>query len=125
MRLVLPALFLVALVLPGMAAAQDRTILVFFQPSREQRLNDAIAGALSQPPFLFSPKVMPKALVLSIPDGIDVSHGEVSGTHWSFNAVFSRDGSTLGVSQEDCNERKLSDCINQLVSDVKSAAGMP
>jgi hypothetical protein len=116
--------FCAALLLPGMAAAQDRTLLVFFQPSNEQQLNDAIVAGLSQPPFLFSPKLTPKALVLSIPDKVEVTHGHASGTSWGFNVVFLRNGDTLGQSREDCTENKLSECIDQLMSDVKTAAGV-
>jgi hypothetical protein len=125
MRPLLPILsFSAALLMPGLAAAQDRTLMVFFQASDEKQLNEAIMDALSQPPFLFTPKITPATLVISIPDRVDVTHGKVSGTEWSFTAVFLRNGDTLGRSEEDCNENKLADCTAQLTSDIKTAAGV-
>lgn len=124
MRPLIVPLVTTALLLPGLAAAQDRTLMVYFQASDEKRLNDAIMDALSQPPFLFTPKITPKTLVISIPDRVDVTHGKVSGTEWTFTAVFMRDGDSLGHSEEDCNENKLADCTAQLASDIKAAAGM-
>jgi hypothetical protein len=116
--------FSAALLMPGLAIAQDHTLMVFFQGSDVKQLNDAIMDALSQPPFLFTPKITPTTLVISIPDRVDVSHGKVSGTEWSFTAVFMRDGDSLGHSEEDCNENALADCTAQLTSDIKTAAGM-
>jgi hypothetical protein len=117
-------LFSTALLAPAVCLAQDKPISVFFRPCKEQQLNDAIAAALTQPPFQLMTKEAPGVLVLSIPDKIEVEHGKISGTSWSFNAVFSRDGSTLGQSAESCSDTKLSDCTDQLQSDVRSAAGM-
>jgi hypothetical protein len=37
--------------------------------------------------------------------------------------VFSRDGDSKGYSQESCNESQISDCTDQLLSDIRSAAG--
>jgi hypothetical protein len=125
MRPLLPILSMSAiLLLPGLAVAQDRTLMVFFQASNEKRLDNAIMDALSQPPFLFTPKITPTTVVVSIPDRVSVTHGQVSGTEWSFTAVFLRNGDTLGHSEEDCNEYKLADCTAQLASDIKTAAGM-
>jgi len=109
---------------PAAALAQDRPISVFFEPCDVQQLNDAIAAALIQPPFLLQTKNTPDALVVAIPDKITTEHFQVSGTTWTFSVAFSRNGDRLGRSVETCNEHKLSDCTDQLVSDVKSAAGM-
>ena len=109
---------------PAAAFAQDRSILVFFEPCDVQQLNDAIAAALTQPPFLLQTKNTPGALVVEIPDKITTEHLKVSGTIWTFSVAFSRNGDRLGQSVESCNEYKLSDCTDQLASDVKSAAGM-
>lgn len=109
---------------PAAATAQDRPITVFFEPCDVQQLNKAIAAALTQPPFVLLTKYMSGALVVAIPDRIAVEHLKVSGTNWTFSVAFSRDGGQLGQSVETCNENKLSDCTDQLASDVKSAAGM-
>ena len=109
---------------PAAATAQDRPITVFFEPCNVQQLNDAIAAALTQPPFVLQTKYMSGALVVAIPDRITVDHLKVSGITWTFTVVFSRNGDQLGQSVETCNENKLTDCTDQLASDVKSAAGM-
>jgi hypothetical protein len=109
---------------PAAALAQDRSISVFFEPCDVQQLNDAIAAALTQPPFLLQTKNIPGALVVTIPDKITAEHFQVSGTIWTFSVAFSRNGDRLGRSVESCGEHKLSDCTDQLISDVKSAAGM-
>jgi len=114
-----------AVLAPGLAFAQDKPITVYFEPSRDQQLNNAIAVALSSPGLVQVLKPGPGVLVVSIPDKIDVDRSRTKGTTWSFTAVFTRDGSSLGQSAEGCNEQKLSDCTDQLVSDVKSAAERP
>jgi len=48
---------------------------------------------------------------------------KVSGTYYDFTVGFSRDGSSLGQSAQSCSDKKLSDCTDQLVLDVKSVAG--
>ena len=103
--------------------AQDRPVTVYFEPSDTQQLNNAIAAALTQPPFLLLTKYMPDALVVSIPDRIAIDR-QPKGAIWTFTVQFRRDGDSLGQSVESCNDKKLSDCTDQLVSDVKSAAGL-
>jgi hypothetical protein len=109
--------------LPAPVFAQDKPISVYFQPSRDQRLNDAITAVLTQPPFILATKPVPGALVIA-PGNLDIARGRVSGTTWTFDVAFSRDGSSRGQSVQSCNESKISDCTDQLVADVKSAAGM-
>jgi hypothetical protein len=109
---------------PVAALAQDQPISVYFEPTRDQVLNDAITAALTQPPFVLHTLNQPGALVVAIPDRITTEHGKVSGTTWTFTVAFSRNGDPLGQSVENCNEHKLSDCTDQLASDAKSAAGM-
>jgi hypothetical protein len=111
------------LLAPTLCAAQDKPVSVFFQPCDVQRLNDAITAALSEPPFLLATRITPGALVVSVPDKVEVARGQVSGTTWTFNAVFSRDGDPLGHSVESCGQAKLSDCTDQLLADIRSAAG--
>jgi hypothetical protein len=108
---------------PTTVLAQDRSIAIYFEPGDIQQLNDAIAAALTQPPFLLLTRNAPGALILAIPDKVTVEHQKVSGTVWTFTVAFSRNGGFLGQSVESCNEHKLSDCTDQLASDVKSAAG--
>ena len=105
--------------------AQDKPISVYFYPSRDFRLNDIIITALTQAPFVLATKPTPGALVVSIPGRLQVEHGRVRGTTWSFDVVFTRDGDARGESVQSCNESKISDCTDQLAADVKSAAGSP
>ena len=114
----------VAILAPGLALAQDKPLSVYFIPCKDQQLNDAITAALSGQGFIQVLKPTPGALTVSIPDRIDVDRRKVSGTTWSFTVAFSRDGSSIGQSAESCNEHKLSDCTDQMISDIKSAAGM-
>lgn len=119
------ALLVPALVLaPAAAIAQEQPVPIFFEPCKDQQLNDAITAALTQQPFVLQTRNIPGALVVAIPDRITVDHLKVSGVTWTFTAVFSRNGDQLGQSVETCNEHRLSDCTDQLASDVKSAAGM-
>ena len=115
--------FWALLLAPTVARAQDKPISVYFRPGNEQRINDAITAALSQPPFVLATRITPATLVVSIPDKVEVERGRVSGTTWTFNAVFTRDGDSHGYSQESCNENQLSDCTDQLLIDIRSAAG--
>jgi hypothetical protein len=122
-RPIIALLSCAALLSPAVSMAQDKPILVYFRPGNVQQLNDAITAALSQPPFALATRVTPATLVVSIPDKVEVEHGRVSGTTWTFNAVFTRDGDSRGYSQESCNEHQLSDCTDQLLQDIRSAAG--
>lgn len=121
-RTLIAAIFCSALVAP--ALAQDKPVSVYFQPCRDQRLNDVITAALSQPPFVLATKPVPGALVVSIPGRLEIERGRISGTTWSFDVVFTYDGDARGQSVQSCNESKITDCTDQLVADVKSAAGV-
>ena len=121
LRTLIAAASCVALLAP--ALAQDKPISIYFTPSTDQRLNDAITAVLTQPPFILATKPIPGALVIA-PSNLQIAHGRVSGTTWTFDVAFSRDGSPRGQSVQSCNESKISDCTDQLVSDVKSVAGM-
>ena len=129
MRRALPAIVLACALSPVAAQAQEQTseqvINVYFQPLQGNDtalLNKAIQAALSQPPLQLAAKPFAGALVVTVPDKVDVSHKKVSGTAYSFTVAFSRDGSSLGQSQQSCASDKLSDCTDQLVQDVKSVA---
>lgn len=118
--------FIVAAVCAGASAqAQEPVINVYFEPLRDGELtplNKAIQAALSQPPLQLVAKPFAGTLVVTVPDKVDVSHKKVSGTAYSFTVAFSRDGSSLGQSQQSCTADKLSDCTDQLVLDAKSVA---
>ena len=104
---------------------QDRPIPVYFEPLKGGefiRLNQAIQDAFSQPPLHLAARPGPHVLVVSVPDRVEVAHKQVSGTSYNFTVSFSRDGSALGQSEQSCNAAKLSDCTDQLVLDVKTAA---
>src|SRR5215475_3935558 len=90
------------ILLPSLALAQDKPLTVYFEPCKDQQLNDAITVALSGQGFVQVLRPGPGVLVVSIPDRVDVDRGRVTGTTWSFTAVFSRDGSSLGQSAEGC-----------------------
>ena len=111
------------LFMPAPVFAQDRPLTVFFEPCDRQQLNDAITEALTQPPFRLLTKYTPGALVVSIPERITIDR-KSAGATWTFTIQFRRDGDSLGQSVESCNEKTLSDCTDQLVSDAKSAAGL-
>ena len=116
---------LVCCLLPSSALGQEPSIAVYFMPLKGGefvRLNQAVASALSQPPLQLAEKPGPHVLLVSVPDKVEVTHKQISGTSYSFVVAFSRDGAALGQSQQECNADKLSDCTDQIVADVKSAA---
>lgn len=109
--------------LPLAARAQDQTINIYFEPLRGGEflpLNKAIQTALSRPPMQLVAKPFAGVLVLTVPDKVEVEHKQVSGTQYSFIVAFTRDGDSLGQSQQSCGSDKFSDCTDQLVLDVKS-----
>jgi hypothetical protein len=113
----------IAAFLPLAARAQDQTLNIYFEPLKGGEfapLNKAIQTALSQPPMQLVARPFAGVLVLSVPDRIDVDHKQVSGTQYSFIVAFTRDGDSLGQSQQSCGAAKLSDCTDQLLQDVRS-----
>ena len=116
------AIIAAAILAPSLALAQNKPIAVYFQPCEVQPLNDAITAALSNQGFIQLLKPAAGALTVSIPDKVQAEKGRITGTTWSFSVAFSRDGSSLGHSEQSCNEKKLSDCTDQLISDIKSIA---
>jgi hypothetical protein len=115
----------VAVLAPTLALAQDKPISVYFRPGEVQQLNDAITEAMVSQGFIQVLKPGPGVLTVSFPDRVEVSKGRVSGASYSFNIAFSRDGSALGLAAESCSDRKIADCTDQLMMDIKSAAGAP
>lgn len=111
--------------LAAQAQEPDQVINVYFQPlegTELNLLNKAIQVALSQPPLQLAGKPFAGAVVVAVDGKVEVTHQRVSGTYYQFNVKFSRDGNSLGQSAQYCNDKKLSDCTDQLVLDVKSVA---
>jgi hypothetical protein len=125
-RRALPALILSACALwPLSGQAQEQIINVYFQPlqgSEFNLLNKAIQAALSEPPLQLAAKPFAGAVVVAVDGKVEVTRKKVSGTYYEFNVAFTRDGSSLGQSAQSCSDKKLSDCTDQLVLDVKSVA---
>lgn len=127
-RRTLPAITLMACALGPLAAqAQEpeQVINVYFQPLEGGELtllNKAILTALSQPPLQLAGKPFAGAVVVTVDGRVEVTHQRVSGTYYQFTVNFMRDGSSLGQSAQSCNDKKLSECTDQLVLDVKSVA---
>ena len=59
----------------------------------------------------------PDVLTLSAPDGV-----KGDSQQYMFTVVFSRDGTKLGEAVKSCALDKLTDCTDQMVLDIKSAA---
>jgi hypothetical protein len=95
---------------------------VYFEPLQGgefTRLNKAILDALSQPPLRLETRPSAQAVMISVPGKVDV---KVSGASYSFTIVFSRDGRSLGESQQNCAADTLSDCADQIALDATTAA---
>ena len=122
-RTTLLALLAAARFASAPAQAQEQPINVYFeapQGSDVAALNKAIQTALSQPPMQLVTKPFAGVLVIKVPDKVAVTHKQVSGTYYDFTVSFSRDGNSLGQSQQACNGSNLAECTDQLVQDVKS-----
>jgi hypothetical protein len=105
--------------LAAQAQEPDQVINVYFQPlegTELNLLNKAIQAALSQPPLQLAGKPFAGAVVVAVDGKVEVTHQRVSGTYYQFNVK------SLGQSAQYCNDKKLSDCTDQLVLDVKSVA---
>jgi hypothetical protein len=110
---------------PCCAQAQDPVIPVYFEPLKGgefTRLNKAILDSLSQPPLRLETRPSAQAVMVAVPGKVDVEHKKVSGASYSFTIVFSRDGRSLGESQQNCAVDTLSDCADQIALDAKTAA---
>ena len=122
-------IFLSCLALPGMAWPQEAPIKLDLAPllttlrhrtwygTSDTALADAVLAAISKAQFQPARGPAPDVLTLSAPDGVKKDNDE-----FSFTVVFSRDGTKLGEAVEYCPTKKLSDCTDQLVLDVKTAA---
>jgi hypothetical protein len=122
-----PALFAAALfaAVPAQAQGpeQGQLINIYFEAPQGgdvAALNKAIQAALSQPPLQLVAKPFAGVLVITVPGKVEVTHKQISGTYYDFTVSFSRDGNSLGQSQQACNASNLAECTDQLVQDVKS-----
>jgi len=113
--------------LPSASWAQgqgsDQPVSVYFEPVKGgefARLNKAIQDALVA--FQLEAKPGARTVIVSVPEKIGVQHKSAGGAVYTFTIAFSRDGGSLGQSQQSCSTDKLSDCTDQIVLDVKSAA---
>jgi hypothetical protein len=121
MRITVAFAFAGLLAFSAEAWSQDAPIKIDFAPLLSKLDNDALAdsvrGALSQKPFQSVSGSGADVLTLTAPDGVDGEHEQ-----FMFTVVFSRDGDKLGEAVESCPRKKLPDCTDQLVIDVKTAA---
>ena len=118
-----PLALLASLFAAAPACGQEQPINIYFEPPpgpNVVNLNKAIQQALSQPPLQLVAKPFAGVLVITVPGNIEVTHKQVSGTYYDFTVSFSRDGNSLGQSQQACNGNNLTECTDQLVQDVKS-----
>jgi hypothetical protein len=120
---IVPLALLAALFAAAPACAQETPINVYFEPLKGDDvvpLYKAIQEALSKPPLQLVAKPFAGVLVITVLGKVDVKHKQVSGTYYDFTVSFSRDGNSLGQSQQACNSANLAECTDQLVQDVKS-----
>ena len=111
--------------LPWVVQAQEQPVSVYFEPLKGgelTRLNTAIQEALSQPPFRLEMRPTARTIIVSAPGRVDIERKKISGTFYSFTIAFTRDGSSLGQSQQNCGDETLPECTDQIVLDVKSVA---
>lgn len=125
-RTVLPALLsLLPWVTPWPALAQEQPVSVYFEPLKGEeltRLNNAIQEALTQPPFRLEMRPTAQTIVVSAPNRVQTERKRVSGAYYSFTIAFTRGGSSLGQSEQNCSDESLSECTEQIILDVKSVA---
>jgi hypothetical protein len=125
-RIALPVILCLSPCLaPWAALAQEQPISVYFEPFKGgdlTRLNNAIQEALTQPPFRLEMRPTAQTIIVSAPSRVEVERKRVSGTYYSFTVAFSRGGSSLGQSQQNCSDETLPECTDQIVLDVKSVA---
>jgi phage/plasmid primase-like uncharacterized protein len=60
--------------------------------------------------------------MVTVDGEVQVEQLKASGTSYSFTVSFSRDGHSLGQSQQSCSIKKLQDCTDQIGQDVTTAA---
>ena len=116
-------LFALAL-LSAPALAQSAPVAMFFAfdgPGANRRLaDDALRVALKRPELLLAPRRDDKVLEITVEGKVIRDAGEDS-KGFSFSLGFYRGGTRLGEASEYCRTDKLSDCADQLVSDITSA----
>jgi hypothetical protein len=112
------------LLLTAPALAQSAPVPVFFAydgPGANRWLVDnALHAAMNRPEMLLAAKRDTKVLEITVVGKVIRDAGEDS-KGFSFTLGFYRGGERLGEASEYCRTDKLSDCADQLVSDITSA----
>lgn len=80
-------------------------------------LANAVSAAFSTAHFALASGPGDDVLTLSVPDGAKKDHD-----NYIFTVVFSRGGVRQSEAVESCPITKLTECTDQLILDVKSAA---
>ncbi len=106
------------------AFAQSAPVVVYFAydgPGANRWLVDtALHAALDRPELLPAAKRDAKLLEITVLGKVSRDVGEDS-KGFSFMLGFYRGGARLGEASEYCRTDKLSDCADQLVSDITNA----
>jgi hypothetical protein len=122
------------LVYPATAWSQDPPIKVDFAPllstfqhqhwydAADNTLPDALRVAFLQAHFQSTSVQGADVITLSIPDGIKKETINNDQINITFMVVFSRDGAKKGEALESCPDKKVNECVDQLVLDTKAAA---
>ena len=116
-------LFAISL-LAAPALAQSAAVPVFFAydgPGANRWLVDnAMRATLDRPELLAAARRDAKVLEITVEGKVTRDAGEDS-KGYSFTLGFYRGGARLGEASEYCRTDKMSDCADQLVSDITSA----
>ena len=115
-------LALALLALPAMAQPAPITVYYPFNaPGGSGWMVDQVMHAvLARPEFLTAAKRDPRVLEVNILGKVSKDPGENS-KGYEFTLGFWRNGDKLGESVESCRTDKMTDCADQLASDITSA----
>jgi hypothetical protein len=109
------------------AWAQDAPVAVTYHYEKTFApvpMNEAIVAAIAMPGFAPQETPGPATIVITAPDGWRyTSHRKKD--HIQFRLVFSRGGDKIGESEEICTVQPPFDCLQQIASDIQSAAAIP
>ena len=118
-------LALALLAAPAMAQSAPVTVYyVFNGPNTGAwQVDQVMHAVLARPEFLSATKRDPRVLEVTILGKIDRDPGENS-KGYQFSLAYWRAGEKLGESVEACRTDKVTDCADQLASDITSAAAI-
>jgi len=117
---------IIAAGLAGSALAQDLAIPVSYTYKKTyitDPMNAAIDEALSGDGFTRQESPDAKAIVLSVPGGWRYTEFR-NKDHIQFTLAFFQGGEKIGQADEVCPAKPPYDCVQQIASDVKSAAAI-